>query len=366
MEFAEKMILSKFKNSLNDKSFSNLVFDDFNFKSESSSTKKESKQKDKIFICVKIPKNRKLEEIQKMLMQNHSHENNNNGESTSFNNGYHYGHNIPVKDQHLIQQENFIHSCLDSHDPNDLTKMMIYFNNSNDTATSTIPSGINESIRNNNANDKLLFNVNSVGAGYDLMNNNNQYYRNIKHIKDNFDIDFKGYGFNAIQQEVTHNTNNNGNNTNSFDNKDVMKTKINQEEEGQYFMGLLNDNIKPKSIPASTPPPDSNTPTNKNIANTNTKSNNNNNNANLNFIIDQSQINPNLIQQSAQYFYNLQGIQQRNPMRQINNHQQSAFSSHNQNQNQNQNHNNYIDDLFKHILNQQNGQNPQFYQQYIP
>lgn len=330
MEFAEKMILSKFKNTLNDMSFPNLVFDDFNFKSESSSTKKESKTKDRIFICAKVPKNKKIEEMQKMF----SHNTINNADYS------YYNHGTSIKDSHLIQQENFIHLCLDSRDPNDLTKMIVYFNNTNDTSTISSVC-INDSIR-NNSNEKI-FNV-SFGGGYDLNNNNNnnanQYYHNIKNIKENLDMDFKAYGYNSIHQEMI------SGNSNCFDNKEGEPAQINQEEEGQYFIKLLNDNFKPKLTLTHTPTQMPNTNHNTNI------------NSSLNYSIES-----NNFPQSTQYFYNLQSLQ-RNKMRSINN-QQSAFT--NLNPNPNMNPNSYLENIFKQILNQQNNNsNPQFYQQFIP
>ena len=148
MDSVEKMILSIFKNSNSERGFQNFDFDEFNMKAESLQiAKKEGeKGKDKIFSFVKIPKEKK-KEIEMMKQNNLQFTNqntfnfNNNIQNMNFYNNYQYKPNtynyinsyypyyMNGFDQSYSnnQIDAFINTCLDSNNPDDLTKLLMFF-----------------------------------------------------------------------------------------------------------------------------------------------------------------------------------------------------------------------------------------------
>lgn len=201
MDSVEKIILSIFKNSTPDRAFQNMDFEDINLKSDSStSAAKEnqpSRKKEQIFSFTKIPKEKKKElELMKknsIQQQNTTHVNKNsmaktNNINANYNNtiqnlnnyynnfqykpttylngsqkmtnGYgsylqNYYNNYNYLNEYSdpngynknAQIEHFINSCLDSSNPEDLTKLLMFF--SGDTMNSTFNTTMNSNLYQN-------------------------------------------------------------------------------------------------------------------------------------------------------------------------------------------------------------------------
>lgn len=150
MDTVEKMILSIFKNSNSERGFPNLDLQDFNLQTDSTQSAKKDgeKGKEKIFSFVKIPKEKK-KEIEMMKQNNFSFSNpnntinfNNNVQNMNFYNNYQYKPNnynymngyypysyLNGYDQAYSnnQVDTFINTCLDSNNPDDLTKLLMFF-----------------------------------------------------------------------------------------------------------------------------------------------------------------------------------------------------------------------------------------------
>ena len=209
MDSVEKIILSIFKNSNPDRSFQNLDFDDINLKSDSStSVAKESQppqKKEQIFSFTKIPKEKKKEmELMKKNTQqqntaqntktNITNTNTNTNINSNINSNLYSNNTIPNLNNYYnhfqykptsylngnqkmpngygsylqnyysnynylneysdpngynknAQIEHFINSCLDSSNPEDLTKLLMYF--SGDTMNSTLNATLNSNLYQN-------------------------------------------------------------------------------------------------------------------------------------------------------------------------------------------------------------------------
>lgn len=126
METVEKMILSIFKNTNSEKGFQNINIDDININNESNGSPENSDtfspKKEKIFQLVKVSKEKK-QEIQKM--KEYMSQSNDNMY-------YNYPYQYPYYTNYYLnaQIDSFINSCLDSKAPEDLTKLLMYFNSS--------------------------------------------------------------------------------------------------------------------------------------------------------------------------------------------------------------------------------------------
>lgn len=124
MESVEKMILSIFKNTNSEKGFQNINIDDININNESNGSPDQSDtfspKKEKIFQLVKVSKEKK-QELQKM--KEYMAQSNNNMY-------YNYPYQYPYYTNYYLnaQIDSFINSCLDSKAPEDLTKLLMFFN----------------------------------------------------------------------------------------------------------------------------------------------------------------------------------------------------------------------------------------------
>ena len=144
MDKVEKMILFIFKNSngncvsLSERGYNGIDIDGMNFKDYSYSEGKEIKNKkqEKIFKICKIPKEQKKEYdlIEKNQNQNSyllkKRYPNKIDYSQMYNNSNGIN-NFGIEPNKMIQIEKFINICLDSNDPIDLTKLLLFFDPNN-------------------------------------------------------------------------------------------------------------------------------------------------------------------------------------------------------------------------------------------
>ena len=143
MDNVEKMILYIFKNSngnsvsLSERGYNGIDIDEITFKDYSFSDKEtKNKKKEKIFKICKIPKDKKREFD--LIEQNNNIESylgkkrimNRIDYSPLYNNSNGIN-NFGIEPIKMIQIEKFINNCLDSNDPTDLTKLLLFFDQSN-------------------------------------------------------------------------------------------------------------------------------------------------------------------------------------------------------------------------------------------
>jgi len=143
MDKIEKMILFIFKNSngnsisLSERGYNGIDIDGMNIKDYSYSEVKEIKNKkqEKIFKICKIPKEQKkeydlIEKNQNSSFLSKKRYSNKIDYSQMYNksNGI---NNFGIEPNKMIQIEKFINICLDSNDPIDLTKLLLFFDPNN-------------------------------------------------------------------------------------------------------------------------------------------------------------------------------------------------------------------------------------------
>ena len=143
MDKVEKMILFIFKNSngnsisLSERGYNGIDIDGINFKDYSYSEGKEIKNKkqEKIFKICKIPKEQKkeydlIEKNQNSSFLSKKRYPNKIDYSQMYNNSNGIN-NFGIEPNKMIQIEKFINICLDSNDPIDLTKLLLFFDPNN-------------------------------------------------------------------------------------------------------------------------------------------------------------------------------------------------------------------------------------------
>jgi SHAQKYF class myb-like DNA-binding protein len=142
MDNVEKMILYIFKNSngnsvsLSERGYNGIDIDGINFKDYSYSEGKEIKNKkqEKIFKICKIPKEQKkeydlIEKNQNSFLSKKRYLNKIDY-SQMYNNSNGIN-NFGIEPNKMIQIEKFVNICLDSNDPIDLTKLLLFFDPNN-------------------------------------------------------------------------------------------------------------------------------------------------------------------------------------------------------------------------------------------
>ena len=142
MDKVEKMILFIFKNSngncvsLSERGYNGIDIDGINFKDYSYSEVKEIKNKkqEKIFKICKIPKEQKkeydlIEKNQNSFLSKKRYLNKIDY-SQMYNNSNGIN-NFGIEPNKMIQIEKFVNICLDSNDPIDLTKLLLFFDPNN-------------------------------------------------------------------------------------------------------------------------------------------------------------------------------------------------------------------------------------------
>ena len=142
MDKVEKMILFIFKNSngncvsLSERGYNGIDIDGINFKDYSYSEGKEIKNKkqEKIFKICKIPKEQKkeydlIEKNQNSFLSKKRYPNKIDY-SQMYNNSNGIN-NFGIEPNKMIQIEKFVNICLDSNDPIDLTKLLLFFDPNN-------------------------------------------------------------------------------------------------------------------------------------------------------------------------------------------------------------------------------------------
>ena len=144
MDKIEKMILFIFKNSngnsisLSERGYNGIDIDGMNIKDYSYSEVKEIKNKkqEKIFKICKIPKEQKKEYdlIEKNQNQNSYLSKKRYPNKIDYSQMYNKSNginNFGIEPNKMIQIEKFINICLDSNDPIDLTKLLLFFDPNN-------------------------------------------------------------------------------------------------------------------------------------------------------------------------------------------------------------------------------------------
>ena len=144
MDKIEKMILFIFKNSngnsisLSERGYNGIDIDGMNIKDYSYSEVKEIKNKkqEKIFKICKIPKEQKKEYdlIEKNQNQNSYLSKKRYPNKIDYSQMYNNSNginNFGIEPNKMIQIEKFINICLDSNDPIDLTKLLLFFDPNN-------------------------------------------------------------------------------------------------------------------------------------------------------------------------------------------------------------------------------------------
>ena len=138
----EKMILYIFKNSngnsisLSERGYNGIDIDEITFKDYSFSDKEtKNKKKEKIFKICKIPKEQKkeydlIEKNQNSSFLSKKRYPNKIDYSQMYNNSNGIN-NFGIEPNKMIQIEKFVNICLDSNDPIDLTKLLLFFDPNN-------------------------------------------------------------------------------------------------------------------------------------------------------------------------------------------------------------------------------------------
>jgi SHAQKYF class myb-like DNA-binding protein len=142
MDRVEKMILYIFKNSngncasLSERGYNGIDIDEINFNDYSFSDKEiKNKKKEKIFKICKISKDKKEFD----LIEKNNNIESFTGKKRTMNkidyselyNNINGINNFGIEPFKMIQIEKFINNCLDSNDPTDLTKLLLFFEQSN-------------------------------------------------------------------------------------------------------------------------------------------------------------------------------------------------------------------------------------------
>ncbi len=142
MDRVEKMILYIFKNSngnsvsLSERGYNGIDIDEITFKDYSFSDKEiKNKKKEKIFKICKISKDKKEFD----LIEKNNNIDSFTGKKRTMNkidyselyNNINGTNNFGIEPFKMIQIEKFINNCLDSNDPTDLTKLLLFFEQSN-------------------------------------------------------------------------------------------------------------------------------------------------------------------------------------------------------------------------------------------
>ena len=142
MDRVEKMILYIFKNSngncasLSERGYNGIDIDEINFNDYSFSDKEiKNKKKEKIFKICKISKDKKEFD----LIEKNNNIESFTGKKRTMNkidyselyNNINGTNNFGIEPFKMIQIEKFINNCLDSNDPTDLTKLLLFFEQSN-------------------------------------------------------------------------------------------------------------------------------------------------------------------------------------------------------------------------------------------
>ena len=142
MDRVEKMILYIFKNSngncasLSERGYNGIDIDEINFNDYSFSNKEiKNKKKEKIFKICKISKDKKEFD----LIEKNNNIESFTGKKRTMNkidyselyNNINGINNFGIEPFKMIQIEKFINNCLDSNDPTDLTKLLLFFEQSN-------------------------------------------------------------------------------------------------------------------------------------------------------------------------------------------------------------------------------------------
>ncbi len=142
MDRVEKMILYIFKNSngncasLSERGYNGIDIDEINFNDYSFSDKEiKNKKKEKIFKICKISKDKKEFD----LIEKNNNIDSFTGKKRTMNkidyselyNNINGTNNFGIEPFKMIQIEKFINNCLDSNDPTDLTKLLLFFEQSN-------------------------------------------------------------------------------------------------------------------------------------------------------------------------------------------------------------------------------------------
>ena len=142
MDNVEKMILYIFKNSngnsvsLSERGYNGIDIDEITFKDYSFSDKEtKNKKKEKIFKICKISKDKKEFD----LIEKNNNIESFTGKKRTMNkidyselyNNINGINNFGIEPFKMIQIEKFINNCLDSNDPTDLTKLLLFFEQSN-------------------------------------------------------------------------------------------------------------------------------------------------------------------------------------------------------------------------------------------
>ena len=142
MDRVEKMILYIFKNSngncasLSERGYNGIDIDEINFNDYSFSDKEiKNKKKEKIFKICKISKDKKEFD----LIEKNNNIESFTGKKRTMNkidyselyNNINGINNFGIEPFKMIQIEKFINNCLDSNDPTDLTKLLLFFDQSN-------------------------------------------------------------------------------------------------------------------------------------------------------------------------------------------------------------------------------------------
>ena len=142
MDRVEKMILYIFKNSngncasLSERGYNGIDIDEINFNDYSFSDKEiKNKKKEKIFKICKISKDKKEFD----LIEKNNNIDSFTGKKRTMNkidyselyNNINGINNFGIEPFKMIQIEKFINNCLDSNDPTDLTKLLLFFEQSN-------------------------------------------------------------------------------------------------------------------------------------------------------------------------------------------------------------------------------------------
>lgn len=258
METVEQAILARLKFNENDKPFQTIVIDDLNIKSEYSSSNtnnKENKKKSDIFSLIKVSKRQRKEELKRLEynIENNIRDRYSTDDQVNYNQSA-----GQFKDNKIIDLENFIHSCLNSYDPNDLTKLLAKFSNEPDDGGATTTTST--------ATKSLLYNYNDYVYDTHRTQGNTEFTgENLSFSNDFFGLnynlrDIQTY-FNFLSaNEINENNNNNINalQFNSFSQRAALMNKgikemdsnnvaanVSQGQmshiEGKYIMGMLNE-----------------------------------------------------------------------------------------------------------------------------